>query len=695
MGFNHLALHLFFEDTVDFWTVDFETTAIMPRPHYPPEPVGVSLKRSGKKGTYLAWGHPTENNCTKAEAIKALKQVWESGLPIVFHHAKFDYEVATVKLGLPELPWERLHDTMFLLFLNNPYAPSFKLKPSADRLLGMPPEEQDAVRDWLWGHRKELKEKYDINVTKANFGAFISLAPGTLVGKYADGDTIRTEKLFVLLLKDIKQRKMMNAYDTERELMPIILKLEQQGVPVDLKRLRADVKSYTEWLAKIDLWLAKQLKITVFKPIKKSRKRVEGEFNLNNGDHLVEALIQAGKVDESLLERTDTGKWSSDKEALSLAVTDKPLNGILQYRAQLQTCVGTFMSAWLEVAERTKGLIFTSWNQTRSADGKNSTGTRTGRLSSSPNFQNIPKEFKPIFRHEQPDKKLAKLLPVCPIKGLPSLPLCRSYIVPWDKNQILVDRDYSQQELRILGHFEGEALREAYVSDPWLDVHDWATTEMQETYGMFPNLTHDKARKPVKNTGFGLIYGMGVGKLALKSDITVDLAKKVKDAYLAILPGLKVIYAEMKSRAKANQPIRTWGGREYYCEEPKIINNRLHTYDYKMVNTLIQGSAADCTKRAMINLLNSMYPLGKDGLRRCIRQGMEGWRVLIQVHDELLMSVPAASMAKAQEVMSQALETVDFDVPMLSEGTVSKVNWAVMQDYDKKGKLVYNHKKGT
>jgi DNA polymerase I-like protein with 3'-5' exonuclease and polymerase domains len=557
----------------------------------------------------------------------------------------------------------------------------------------MPPEEQDAVRDWLWDHRKELKEKHNINVTKANFGAFISLAPGKLVGKYADGDTIRTEKLCILLMKDIKKRKMMESYDTERELMPILLKLEQQGVPVDLKRLRTDVKMYSEWSAKIDLWLAKQLKITVFKPIKKGQKRVEGEFNLNNGDHLVEALINAGKVDESLLERTDTGKWSSDKESLAAAVTDKPLNGILQYRAQLQTCVGTFMSAWLDIAEQTKGFIYTSWNQTRSADGKNSTGTRTGRLSSSPNFQNIPKEFKPIFRHEQPDIKLAKLLPVCPIKGLPSLPLCRSYIVPWDKNQILVDRDYSQQELRILGHFEGEALREAYVANPWLDVHDWATTEMQETYGMFPNLTHEKARKPVKNTGFGLIYGMGVGKLALKSDITVDMAKKVKDAYLAILPGLKTIYAEMKSRAKANQPIRTWGGREYYCEEPKIINNRLQTYDYKMVNTLIQGSAADCTKRAMINLWNEMYPIGKDGMRTCIKKGMEGWHLLLQVHDELLMSVPVADVTKAQEVMSKALEAVSFDVPMLSEGTISKINWSVMTDYDKQGKLV--HKKGS
>jgi DNA polymerase I-like protein with 3'-5' exonuclease and polymerase domains len=681
---------------MDFCTIDFETTAIGPRPHYPPEPVGVSIKYSGKKAHYYAWGHPTGNNCLMAEAIGALRAVWDSGLEIVCHNTKFDYEEAVVKLGLPELPWQRLHDTMFLLFLHNPYASSFKLKPASERLLNMPPEEQDAVRDYLWEHRKELKEKYNINVTEANFGAFISLAPGDLVGKYADGDVIRTEKLFTLLLKDIKKRKMMAAYDTERELMPILLKLEQQGVPVDLKRLRADVTNYISWLDKIDVWLGKQLKVKVFDRKKdKKTNEAEGRVNLNNGDQLVEALIQVDKIDESLVERTDTGKWSSDKDSLAVAVTDKALNGILQYRAQLQTCVGTFMSAWLEVAEQTKGFIYTSWNQTRSADGKNSTGTRTGRLSSSPNFQNIPKEFKPIFRHEQSDAKLAKLLPACPIKGLPSLPLCRSYIVPWDKTQILIDRDYSQQELRILGHFEGEALLDAYVADPWLDVHDFATNLMQGEYGLFANLSHDKARKPVKNTGFGLIYGMGIGKLAMKSDISVDEAKKVKDAYLAIFPGLKAIYSEMKARAKANEPIRTWGGREYYCEEPKIINGRLQTYDYKMVNTLIQGSAADCTKRAIIQLFNEMFPVGKDGLRIGIRKGMEGWHLLLTVHDEVLMSAPVSAMAEAMELMRVSLESVGFSVPMLSEGTVSKINWAVMEDYDKKGKLVYNQKKGA
>lgn len=666
----------------EFYTIDFESEKITSRPFHPPRPVGVSVKLSTeKKGYYYAWGHPMRNNCTKDDAVKALKKVWASKLPIVCHNTKFDYEECTAQLGLPELPWERLHDTMFMLFLDFPHATNFKLKPASERLLGMPPEEQDAVRDWLMAHQAELREKgwlpENVKITKSNFGAYISLAPGDLVGKYADGDVIRTEKLFKLLGKSLTQRKMLEALDRDRELLPIILRMEQQGLRVDVKRLRADVKLYTAVLKKIDTWLRKQLK-------------VDDEAKLNNGDVLVEALIKVKKVDESKLERTESGKsWCADKDALAVAVTDKALNGILQYRSQLQTCVGTYMSSWLEMAELSGGFIYTTWNQTRDSDGKKSSGARTGRLSATW-FMNIPKEFKPIFKHElnpaikaeKDAKKLKKLkadqakLPTVPF-DLPPLPLVRSYIIPYLPGHVLLDRDYSQQEPRILAHFDGGVLMDRYNENPWIDFHDFAKEEL-EKMGLFYE------RKPVKNTNLGLIYGMGNGKLALKNDMTVNEAKQLKDAIMKLYPGLKDMYAEMKRRAKANEPIRTWGGREYYCEEPKIINGRMQTYDYKMVNTLIQGSAADCTKQAIINLWNAIVKLKKVGK----------WFILLTVHDEIMISVPESDMVEAMEVLRRSMEEVKFAVPMLSEGTISKTNWAQMVDYDVKGKLVYKTKKG-
>src|SRR5262249_51060853 len=134
--------------------LDFETLPIEPRPRYPPLPVGVAIRVPGRKPRYYAWGHPSGNNCTFEEARAAVGEVWQSERPILGHNvAKFDHEVARVHMGLPGLPWERLHDTLPMLFLNDPRATDYQLKPSAERLLGLPPEEQDAVLNWLVEHQ--------------------------------------------------------------------------------------------------------------------------------------------------------------------------------------------------------------------------------------------------------------------------------------------------------------------------------------------------------------------------------------------------------------------------------------------------------------------------------------------------------------------------------------------------------------
>ena len=131
-------------------TVDFETLPIMNRPHYPPEPVGVAIRRPQDRASkYYAFGHPSGNNCSKADARRALREVWESDYRVVFHNSKFDADVAEVRMGLPPLLWERMDDTMFLAFLSDPHAPSFALKPLGEKLLGRAPDERDEVVDWL------------------------------------------------------------------------------------------------------------------------------------------------------------------------------------------------------------------------------------------------------------------------------------------------------------------------------------------------------------------------------------------------------------------------------------------------------------------------------------------------------------------------------------------------------------------
>lgn len=634
-------------------TIDFETFGIEGRPKYPPLPVGVSIKKPGKKARYYAFGHTTENNCCWSEAEAALREAYDCKDGVLFQNGKFDVDVAEVHFGLPIPPWYKIHDTMFLLFLDDPHQKQLGLKEVAARLLDRPAEEQDAVGEWLVANQPVPGVK--ITRSKASehyFGRYLAYAPGKLVGIYANGDVERTEAIFKLLWDRTLQREMLAPYDRERKLMPILLEMERQGVPVDLDKLRSDVVLYSGWRDKLEKWLIKRL-------------RCDEDINLNSGSQLVEAMIKAGVVDESKMPLTKTGKVQTNKDALLTGVTDKKLLAVLNYRAQLNTCLNTFMVPWLRTAEQSHGLIYTNWNQVRAPKGGDNAGTRTGRLSSTPNFQNIPNEFKPCFKHETTDPKLKKLLPLTPFKDLPTLPKVRAYIIPF-KGEVLIDRDYSQQEPRILAHFDGGKILDKYLEDPWIDFHDSAKEELAR-------MGKHYERKPVKNTNLGIIYGMGAGKLAEKNDMTVQESSELKKAILHLYPGIKEMYSEMRRRAKVKEPIRTWGGREYYCEEPVIVDGRIREFDYKMVNILIQGSAADCTKEAIIRYHGAKHPEAK---------------IILNVHDQITVSVPKKIMRTEMEVLRQMMEGVEFSVPILSEGSISFTNWDELCDYDKKGVIL-------
>lgn len=631
-------------------TIDLETFGIEGRPKYPPMPVGVSIKYPGKKAKYYAFGHLTGNNCCWSEAKDAVAKAYNHKDGVLFQNAKFDVDVIEVHFGLPVPSWDKIEDTTFLLFLDDPHQMELGLKPSATRLLGLPADEQDAVGEWLIANQPVKGVKISKSKSSEHyFGRYIAYAPGDLVGKYANGDVDRTEAIFNLLWKKTVDRGMLTSYDRERKLMPILLEMERQGLQMDHKRLADDVAMYNDWRVKIDAWIIKTLK-------------AYADINLDSGAQLVEAMVKAGKADPDLLPKTPTGKFQTNKEALLQGVTDKVLLAVLKYRTQLNTCLNTFMQPWLATANASGGLIFTTWNQIKSPSGDHNVGTRTGRLSSTPNFQNIPKEFAAIFHHEAPAKKLPK----SPFKEvLPALPKVRSYITPF-KGEVFIDRDYSQQEPRILAHFDGGALMDKYVENPWIDFHDYAKAEL-EKMGKFYD------RKPVKNTNLGLIYGMGVGKLAERNGMTVEESSELKKAILMLYPGLKQMYQDMKLRAKNKEPIRTWGGREYYCEEPKLIDGHIREFDYKLVNVLIQGSAADCTKEALIRYHAAKHPSA---------------RIVLNVHDQVTVSVPKKLLKPEMEVLRQTMESVEFDVSILSEGAISATNWDELQDYDKKGKVL-------
>lgn len=623
--------------------VDFETDKISPRPHYPPKPVGVAITLPHeKKGKYMAWGHPPGmgNNCSKRDAEKALKQI-SSEYIMLCHHAGFDLDVAETHMGVS---WPATHhDTLLMAFLHDPDSYSLSLKPLAERHLGEPPEEQDRLKDWIMTN--VIDPETGKAPTKKTAGAFISLAPVALVAPYAIGDCTRTRGLFNFLWKDVAGSRLVEAYNRELKVTRTLVKMERQGVPIDLKLLGADIGLYEARKRELEEFLLKKLKVR-----KALRDQVLDHYDDQEdfswgGKNFAELLVSSGLV--SHLPLTEKGNPSTSAESL-LQVMPAKLAKEFEVRAQLQTCLATFMRPWFKQAKETNGFFHARFNQVRNGDEWGvKTGARTGRLSMTPNLQNMIRSDKD-----------------------PRVPQLRKYIS--HKKHRIGKRDYSQQELRILAHYEDDAVqrdrgemgpfRKAYEDDPTLDAHILVKTLIQQTTGLILE------RRPTKDLNFGLIYGQGLALTAEKMGLPLEDAKRARNAHAKSLPGIPILQKELKERVKANEPIWTWGGRRYFCEPPVFAKGRWLSFEYKMLNKLIQGSAADCTKQAMVNYDET--PLSQE------------MPLILQVHDELLAliyGITKAAEKRFHTTLNECMADVDFNIPMLSDGSTGR-NYGSMID---------------
>ncbi|MCK5644852.1 MAG: hypothetical protein KAJ19_28895 [Gammaproteobacteria bacterium] len=612
--------------------IDAETTAIKSRPDYPPRAVGYAVRCEGRS-RYLAFGHPKgTNNCNRGYAIRYVKNIVKNFTP-VFHHADFDMEVMEQD-GITVNG--EYHDTMRLAFLNEPRSLDLGLKPQAEEWLGQPPDEQADLKQWILKNVPEAKKR------KTRWGEFICKAPGNIVGSYAKGDARRTLDLFKLWDKQVISY-MPEAYEREMALIPIKMDMEQHGIKVRLRKLKREIGAY------------QKVKDNMERSI---HRRLGMKFNVSSSPQLANALIANDLL--STIVRTPTGKVSTRRPLLEANCTDKKLIEMLAIYGTCQTYIGTFLQNWIDIGEGNDQYVQPSFNTVRSTDeygGGRTKGARTGRLSSSdPNFQNVPSSVagSPHWR------TLEKLQTLLKKQGVNFIGL-RDYFEP-DEGCVFLRRDYNQQELRILAHFEEGEFLEMYLDDPTLDAHDAVRFLVRQNTGM------DFPRKHIKQTNFGIIYGMGIRKLAARLELEDQAARLLKRAVMQAVPGIRTLQKQLRKLADIGQPFYTWGGREYYCEEPRLFDTDdggkvKRTYEYKMMNTKIQGSAADCTKQGMINVWDNM------------RHG----RIVLQVHDELVVSVPKQHAKKEMERMRDAMEDVKFKLPMLSDGEIGARSWARMK----------------
>jgi DNA polymerase I-like protein with 3'-5' exonuclease and polymerase domains len=625
----------------DYVTIDFESLPIQQRPAYPPKSVGVSIKWPRQPSRYYAWGHPIKNNCGESDAMAALERVWDSGLPILCHNAKFDIHGIMVEwYGAPLPCWDRIHDTMFLAYLCDPHSRRLGLKELCEDLLGWAPEERDRVADWIMAHKDVLHQTYGAALgltrpTPKRTGAYIGYAPGDLVGEYACGDTDRTAALFDHLYPLVVENGMLAAYNRERQVLPILARNEREGMQVDLPLLIAECEIYGEAFEKAEAWLRKKL-------------RAPG-LNFDADQDLAAILLERGIVPPENWSRTKStkshpnGQLAVNKDALRPEHFSGPdgaaIASVLGYRNRLTTCLGMFMRPWRDQALVNNGRITTNWNQTRG--GASGGGTRTGRPSTDKhNFLNLSKDFesKRDDGYVHPD-----------FLDVPNLPLVRKYIIADDPDSVFAHRDFSGQEMRVFAHFEQGDLWEQFNDNPALDPHEFIGEELMRV------AQREIERTRVKNLNFQGLYGGGIPALQLKLRCSIKEAKELKAFHDKALPGRKILNEEIARLINRGLPIHTWGGRLYFKEPSTMRDGRMMDFLYKLINYLIQGSAADLTKQTLIDWESARGPSA---------------RFLVTVYDEINISVPKTNFEREMAILRESMERPRLTVPMLSDGKV-------------------------
>lgn len=375
--------------------------------------------------------------------------------------------------------------------------------------------------------------------------------------------------------------RMDEAYQRELTLMPHILKMEQRGINLDGPKLKEDTDFYWGKLDELDAAICSIVGRTV---------------DVDSGAKLADAIEHAGL--SKGFATTPTGLRSTAKESLVNAIDNPVLLGHLLVRGSIATCLRTFLQPWLVQYEK-HGRLYMKWNQIRNYSD---TGARTGRISSSPNLQNVPVEWEGL------KKQLEDI--EYPFDAS-TFPQVRKYIIP-DPGKIFVGRDYSGQELRLLAHFTSGKLLEALKQDPFADLHQIAA----QLAGI--------SRREAKTLAFAILYGAGVGRISESLKMTVTEATRVKNGYLAALPEIKEFTRSIQSGGRIGVAVKTLGGRDYFPQKPSLIKGVFRSFEYKLVNYLIQGSAADQTKQAMINYA----------------QSTSSGELVLSVHDQLVIQCP-------------------------------------------------------
>ncbi len=433
--------------------------------------------------------------------------------------------------------------------------------------------------------------------------------------EYAAEDADVTLRLWQIFKPELRHEKVTTVYETlERPLVPVLAKMEQEGIKVDRDHLSRLSSDFSQRMAALE---------------DEAYRQAGREFNIGSPKQLGEILF-----DEMGLEggkKTKTGAWQTDADVLEgLAAEGHELPRTIVDWRMLSKLRSTYTEALQAAINPKTGRVHTSFSMAVA---------QTGRLSSTdPNLQNIP------VRTEEGRK------------------IREAFVA--DEGNVLVSADYSQIELRILAHIADiPALKSAFKEG--LDIHAMTASEM---FGVPIEGMDPMVRRQAKAINFGIIYGISGFGLARQLGIPRDEANEYIKTYFKRFPGIRAYMDETKNFAKENGYVRTAYGRRIHLAGIQSKGPQKAFAERQAINAPIQGSAADIIKRAMIRMPEA---LAKAGLKaRMLLQVHD--ELVFECPEKEAESLIDVARKTMQGAAGPAL---DLSVPLVVDARAAS-NWA-------------------
>ena len=558
------------------------------------EIVGFAVAVEGWKG-YFPFGHLGGGNMIPEQVKKYMKDICALPCTKIFHNAQYDVgwlEASGIPVHGP------IVDTMIAAALIDENRFSYSLNAlSVDYL-------------------NEIKAETELREAAAAHGidpkAEMWKLPAEHVGYYAEQDAELTLKLWQRFKQEIATQSLTTVWEMEQQLLPILIKMRQRGVRVQVEKAEA---------------LQKEMKNQEQELLKAIKKESGIEVDIWASRQIAKAFDKL-KLDYPRTEKTKepsfTQNWliNNKNKIAQLIVSAREINKFH----------GTFLSSIMKY--QVNGRIHGEINQLRGDNG----GTVSGRLSmSNPNLQQVPARNKDFG------------------------PKIRSLFIPEDGYK-WGSFDYSQQEPRMTVHYAA-SIGEGYEgSNELVQAYQNSQADFHQTVADLVGIERTQA----KTIGLGLMYGMGKQKLAISLGVSKDEANELIIKYNKKVPFVKKLSDRCKYAADEKGVIRTKKGRKCRFDMWETRDFGLHVaekyedavakygkdnikraFTYKALNRLIQGSSADQTKQSMLD---------------CYK---DGHLPILQIHDELCFNVKDEKHAK--QIQKKMQNAIEFKVPSVVE----------------------------